>query len=53
MSNTISESKKDRVATNITIVVRTALEDSTLKRELEGYAQYMEPVRYCLLLGVW
>jgi len=41
------------VATTIIAIVRTALEDHTLKRELEGYAQYAERVRYCLLPGVW
>jgi len=35
------------------VVVRTALEDRTLLRELEGYAQYARRVRYRLLPGVW
>ena len=35
------------------ITVRTALEDSTLQRELPGYAEYACKVRYRLLPGVW
>lgn len=35
------------------LVLRTALEDSTLKRELAGYLQYAERVRYRLVPGVW
>lgn len=35
------------------MVVRTTLEDRTLCRELKGYAQYAEQVRYRLFLGVW
>jgi protein-S-isoprenylcysteine O-methyltransferase Ste14 len=34
-------------------VVRTALEDRTLKQELAGYADYARRVRYRLLPGVW
>ena len=34
-------------------VVRTALEDRTLQKELEGYAAYARRVRYRLLPGVW
>ena len=34
-------------------VVRTALEDRTLREELPGYAEYAERVRYRLLPGVW
>lgn len=34
-------------------VVRTALEDATLQRELPGYARYAARVRYRLLPGVW
>jgi len=34
-------------------VVRTALEDRTLREELEGYAAYARSVRYRLLPGVW
>ena len=35
------------------IVVRTALEDRTLRRELPGYAEYAQRTRYRLLPGVW
>jgi protein-S-isoprenylcysteine O-methyltransferase Ste14 len=34
-------------------IVRTALEDLTLRRELEGYQAYTERVRFRLLPGVW
>ncbi len=34
-------------------VLRTALEDRTLKEELEGYKDYAEHVRYRLLPGIW
>lgn len=34
-------------------VVRTALEDRTLHKELEGYAEYAQQTRYRLLPGVW
>jgi len=33
--------------------VRTALEDKTLKEELDGYEDYARRVRYKLLPGVW
>jgi protein-S-isoprenylcysteine O-methyltransferase Ste14 len=35
------------------MVVRTALEDQTLHRELPGYAEYARCTRYRLLPGVW
>jgi protein-S-isoprenylcysteine O-methyltransferase Ste14 len=35
------------------IVLRTALEDRTLHRELPGYAEYAQRTRYRLLPGVW
>lgn len=35
------------------IVGRTALEDAMLRRELEGYADYAQRVRFRLLPGVW
>lgn len=35
------------------IVVRTALEDRTLQRELPGYPQYAQQTRYRLLPGLW
>jgi len=40
-------------ATILISVVRTALEDSTLRKELEGYPQYAQMVRYRLVPGVW
>ena len=35
------------------MVVRTALEDRTLRKELEGYTEYAQQTRYRLLPGVW
>ena len=35
------------------LVVRTALEDRILHKELEGYAEYAQQTRYRLLPGVW
>jgi len=35
------------------MIVRTALEDRMLRRELEGYEEYAARVRYRLLPGVW
>lgn len=35
------------------MVIRTALEDRTLRAELPGYAEYAQGVRYRLLPGVW
>lgn len=35
------------------VILRTALEDRTLRRELPGYAEYSQRVRYRLLPGVW
>jgi protein-S-isoprenylcysteine O-methyltransferase Ste14 len=37
----------------ITFMVRTALEDRTLRNELSGYKEYAQKVRYRLLPGVW
>jgi protein-S-isoprenylcysteine O-methyltransferase Ste14 len=34
-------------------VLRTALEDRTLREELPGYAEYARQTRYRLLPGVW
>ena len=39
--------------TALLLVVRTALEDRTLRAELEGYAAYTRQTRYRLLPGVW
>jgi protein-S-isoprenylcysteine O-methyltransferase Ste14 len=35
------------------VVVRTDLEDKTLHQELEGYAAYVEAVKYRLIPGIW
>ncbi len=35
------------------LIIRTALEDRTLRRELPGYAEYAGHVRYRLLPGIW
>lgn len=37
----------------LAIVVRTALEDRTLKAELPGYADYARRVHYRLIPGIW
>jgi protein-S-isoprenylcysteine O-methyltransferase Ste14 len=39
--------------TTLLIVLRTALEDRTLREELPGYKDYAQRVRYRLLPGVW
>jgi protein-S-isoprenylcysteine O-methyltransferase Ste14 len=35
------------------VILRTRLEDSTLRAELPGYQAYADKVRYRLLPGVW
>ncbi len=35
------------------IVLRTALEDATLRRELEGYVEYTRQVTYRLVPWLW
>jgi protein-S-isoprenylcysteine O-methyltransferase Ste14 len=35
------------------LIVRTALEDSTLHRELDGHKEYAEKVKYRLIPGIW
>lgn len=37
----------------IGVIVRTALEDRTLQKELNGYADYAQQVRYRLIPGLW
>jgi protein-S-isoprenylcysteine O-methyltransferase Ste14 len=37
----------------ILLIVRTALEDATLKKELPGYAEYTENVKYKLIPLLW
>jgi len=34
-------------------IIRTALEDRTLQRELPGYTEYTRRVRYRLLPWIW
>jgi protein-S-isoprenylcysteine O-methyltransferase Ste14 len=41
------------VCAAVTLVVRTALEDRTLRRDLPGYAHYARRTRYRLVPGVW
>ncbi len=41
------------VLTVVSLVVRTALEDATLRAELGGYEEYAGRVRYRLVPGVW
>jgi protein-S-isoprenylcysteine O-methyltransferase Ste14 len=40
-------------AAPVLFIVRTALEDRTLRRELPGYEAYAQRTRYRLLPGVW
>jgi len=37
----------------ILFIIRTSLEDKTLQKELPGYKEYTQKVRYRLLPGVW
>lgn len=37
----------------VLFIIRTALEDKTLREELPGYAEYAQRVRYRLLPGIW
>ena len=41
------------VISYLLLVVRTALEDRTLREELPGYEDYARRVRYRLVPGVW
>jgi protein-S-isoprenylcysteine O-methyltransferase Ste14 len=34
-------------------IIRTALEEKTLRSELPGYKEYSQQVRYRLLPGIW
>ena len=38
---------------SLIIVIRTALEDRTLQKELPGYRDYSQKVRYRLIPGIW
>jgi protein-S-isoprenylcysteine O-methyltransferase Ste14 len=37
----------------VLFIVRTALEDKTLREELDGYAEYARRVKYKLFPGIW
>lgn len=39
--------------TSILFIIRTALEDNTLKNKLDGYANYALKVRYRIIPGIW
>lgn len=41
------------VVSDLLLVVRTALEDRTLREELPGYGEYTRRVRYRLVPGIW
>jgi protein-S-isoprenylcysteine O-methyltransferase Ste14 len=41
------------ILTIIIIIVRIVMEEDTLKRELTGYADYMQQVRFRLVPGIW
>ena len=41
------------VLSYLLLVVRTALEDKTLRNELSGYEEYTQRVRYRLVPGLW
>lgn len=41
------------LGSDLLLIVRTALEDQTLRRKLDGYAEYCLKVRYRLLPGIW
>jgi protein-S-isoprenylcysteine O-methyltransferase Ste14 len=40
-------------ANAVLFIVRTALEDRMLRRELPGYAEYARRTRFRLLPGIW
>lgn len=41
------------VIITILLIIRTYLEDKTLRKELKGYAEYSELVRYKLIPFIW
>lgn len=41
------------VVSSVSMIVRTALEDRTLREELDGYEDYARRVRYRLVPGAW
>ncbi|MBE3086692.1 MAG: isoprenylcysteine carboxylmethyltransferase family protein, partial [Bacteroidetes bacterium] len=38
---------------SILFIIRTSLEDRTLRNELEGYKEYAQKVQYRLIPGIW
>jgi len=41
------------VISTVLILIRTGMEDQTLKNELDGYADYAQKVKYRILPGFW
>jgi protein-S-isoprenylcysteine O-methyltransferase Ste14 len=41
------------ILTILAFAIRTALEDKTLQKELEGYSDYAKQVRHRLIPGIW
>lgn len=41
------------IAATALMIIRTSLEDRTLRAELPGYQDYVRAVRYRLMLGIW
>ena len=41
------------IAMIILVVIRTYLEDKTLRKELDGYSEYSKEVKYRLIPLVW
>ena len=37
----------------VLVIIRTKLEDTMLQKELEGYKEYADKVKYKLMLKVW
>ena len=37
----------------VIIIIRTALEDKTLRNELNGYKEYSEKIKYRLVPFIW
>ena len=37
----------------VLFIIRTSLEDRTLRKELDGYSEYVKRVRYRLFPGIW
>ena len=41
------------ITATVFMIIRTSLEDRTLQAELPGYQDYVQKVRYRLVLGIW